>query len=114
ATTMRNAMIALGLNFRASRPDADRSNARMLPATTTTTPRRASLRRQRFRVCRMISTSSARWLMDGSLSTMLHPRNPIREDCFGGEEQDAAEHQIPPDCRTAVALLRRERLAARA
>src|SRR5262245_32897730 len=69
ATITRNAIIALGLNFRASRPDADRSSARMLPATTTTTPRSASLRRQRFRICRMISTSSARWLMDGSLDS---------------------------------------------
>src|SRR5436190_12942126 len=63
---MRNAMMAAALNRKDSRPDAESSRARAVPATTTTAPRIASLRRQRLRTLRMTSTSRVRWSISSS------------------------------------------------
>ena len=87
ATITRNATIAAALNLSASRPEADSSSAMTLPATTTTTPRSASFRRQRFLIFRMTSTSSARCPPIFSLpSEVLGARFPVPGPCVARDQ----------------------------
>src|ERR1051325_1950574 len=97
----RKVMIAGALNLSASRPDADAISASNVPATTTTRPRTASRRRQRFRTSRMTLTSSLRWsmprlLVPNRLQEFLLTREAIRDDRLGRQQQQSGQQEIPP------------------
>src|SRR5262245_46696894 len=105
-------MIAEGWNLRVSRPDADARSAKMVPATTTSTPRSASRCLQRFLTPRMTSTSSERWSMQRSplelrLQEFLFPGEVIRDRAFEGEEHQTCHQQIPPQALAAFRFLAR-------
>src|ERR1700704_2374648 len=107
---MRNAMMAGALKRNDSSPEADRRSASTVPATTTTAPRRASFRRQRFRTRRMTSTSSVRWSIGPPkkrLQEFLLAREVIRDHRLGGQEPHASQQQIPPQALTPLRLLAR-------
>src|SRR5439155_19745650 len=112
--TMRNAMIAGALKRNDSSPDADRRSASTVPATTTTAPRMASLRPQRFRTRRMTSTSSVRWSMSlaptARLQEFFLPREMIRNRRLDGQKADAGQQQIPPQALSMLRLFPRHLL----
>src|SRR5207244_8391704 len=99
--TIRNAMMAGAEKRNDSRPEAESRRASTVPATTTTAPRSASLRRQRFRTRRITSISSVRWSMSVGpprkrLQEFLLAREVIRDHRFGRQESHARQQQIPP------------------
>src|SRR5439155_8927131 len=99
---MRNAMMAVVLKRNDSSPEAERNNARIVPATTTSVPRKASRNRHRFRTLRMTSINRSRGSIQPSLLTanrlqeLLFPRQTIRDDRFDREQAEPRQQQVPP------------------